>query len=725
MENIKYETFDLDNTETIQSKYVFITVTDINYVKLGKDYVLMLVMRTDIMSFSERHGKLEQFYKYCHHLLKTKKYIKICVITTHPHLCFLELYSELELFKYLYKVPFKYGTNSKCLLGISKFLSDLSKKYEIPIDLHIWGHHFDITDDIKKMFSDVQLVDFQTTTNIDFMSPNIFISSDDQTTFNICDQDMLFDNDSHTTDGIINGNDVIIIAKRVSNEICNDNIIKCSDIVELIFKLYNIYLSYSGLNNKESTKLFVNSFFSYYLKMLEKLSKITYNYIVPSYLKGVLNIIKEWNNISRSIPLTNVSEIDNFVHKMSVKHITHKKYLKMINKLSNNNDISQFKNNIDSIIEEIITETNNLDEDDIEKSLEIYHSTQSLTNWKDEIQEKSCIGILVNMHVPNHCRTGSNLDDIQFNSVTSTFMSISDYITILCSPENSKFTGNLNSENILDDPILGSGNFVLPIFINKYHWQIAKCYLPILLGLGISNNMLVHTEKMNHIYYSVLKCVTHKLFCGDDQLSSNLVNIWIVLFRTCSELSFNNRFHKGIEKHISNMLKIKTQLKCNIIFGQLLSVGFSINNLWFEMVELYLSNNLKKIITKENNTLILSEMIKNNDESLNDELDHVIQRINEHLTEIKENIITVYSGLQLIKILKEKSHGFVKFLKDIDTKSGVLSDDVEKIILDFSRKIKKADLDLTFTEIFVSNGKVNPYSNDKLKEEIVKIIFNI
>jgi len=183
----------------------------------------------------------------------------------------------------------------------------------------------------------------------------------------------------------------------------------------------------------------------------------------------------------------------------------------------------------------------------------------------------------------------------------------------------------------------------LPLYINKLHWKLAKEYCPILLSLCFSNNTEMYNTHMLNIYYvSIVNYFMNAVLEPDINVKKQLIKIWISLFRTCAEISFEQRYHKGIKKHIQALLKSQNNnLQLVMLAGQMMSTG--IND----------CDSFIKLVDKKN---------KN--------------------TCTKKLLMFGLAGIQMIEMLsKSVDGGFTKLLTQIDNSEGVLPDELENMIL--------------------------------------------
>jgi hypothetical protein len=226
----------------------------------------------------------------------------------------------------------------------------------------------------------------------------------------------------------------------------------------------------------------------------------------------------------------------------------------------------------------------------------------------------------------------------------------------------------------LNDRVLGSGNMVLPLYINKYHWKISKEYIPIILGMMITNNISLYSQHMDNIYYSVLFEFTKNMFLQENiKWSQSWIQTWISIFRTCFQISFDKRYHKGFVKYMDKLNNQKLGNKYNIMLGQIISTGYNdiniVNKIFIDHVKKLVMTYLNESGNAEYKNLFII-MVTTDDSQLQQELIHIYNRMN--VNEIFDNYIGVIFGMELIIFLKKSNKGILNFVKEIDNHYGVI-----------------------------------------------------
>jgi hypothetical protein len=276
------------------------------------------------------------------------------------------------------------------------------------------------------------------------------------------------------------------------------------DIYEKVFFTYNkniniksqitaiisdVHLK-SRMNNEELFKYEkIISHSANYLKHYENNQSYAYE------LKHQISIIKE-QQLSNSLSNSDSSELLfqkclQHNNSQSMKMKMHKTYITNIHKIRNRN----IRDN------DIEASTNKINE-----SLDFYTSTVSLNTWSDELEEQSCLGILLNIQCTKLSKMGIVSNNIFVNNFTNSLVSANQIIagqniflnTYNCL-DNGKYT-----RNILSGPGIGKGNATLPIYINEKHWYNAKLFIEECVSLAICQNSFSFKPLMIDVYFQVL-----------------------------------------------------------------------------------------------------------------------------------------------------------------------------------------------------------------------------
>lgn len=353
-------------------------------------------------------------------------------------------------------------------------------------------------------------------------------------------------------------------------------------------------------------------------------------------------------------------------------------------------------------------------------SLDFFESQITLSNWYDEIKNNCAMGVLFTSFASELTKKGvhgfGNITD-----VTSTFMPIIDFI----SNANEYFTkntqqyGDLNNTSIVMDSLIGSANSVLPIYIHKQHWIIAKTYLQPLLGILHSHSPFTYKKSYENIYHNIFIHMTHSLFNENKQyLNDKFVKLYFSIFRTCAEICFENKYNFGIKNlmnsYMSNPLNrmSKSYLDYNKLFTQILTTGYNISNLGTLLMHL-LEESIRLCVRKEKYTNAYFYEINNyidDNEKRHEEFDKLMENICELLQPTFETFIAYYKITSIFKEMVKKCGTYGQFIKQLDKNYGILSNELTELVI---KSITHNNENITF-EMFHNTVCQGPYNKNKI-----------
>lgn len=202
------------------------------------------------------------------------------------------------------------------------------------------------------------------------------------------------------------------------------------------------------------------------------------------------------------------------------------------------------------------------------ESLENTKSALTLTDWYEAMHDNDCMCITFNT-VPKPLNVIGNRQIIM-NGINDTFIPFT-------------YFAGLRKEIILTSPIirdraLGNVSYCLPVYICKEHWQISKKYYKAALSLAYSGGALYYQKVYQNLYYELLD------YAFMNFNSENGYKLLFLLWRTCVQITFENKYQRGIYKYVQNIMDNPENTSFDIIsiFMQILTSGFkfeSINDL--------------------------------------------------------------------------------------------------------------------------------------------------
>lgn len=592
MADVKYKKFFNNND------FLFLDVQ----LEHNNKKCLFILVNNWIKNYSEKIAVISNIFKLYH-----KNQCNIYIATVHPNFYIIKINSVKELLLYLCNISFTYGEQK--YFCYDKVNHELNTKIS-------WEKYVEDNDDLNLIIMDKH--------------NKIIVSSDIKLFFKNVSKINTIDIQINIDDSYFDINSI----KYKDDNIKHDNNVRTSDdIYELTYVAYGGYVfNHEKIITNEQLE-FACDMYKQFFDIIREYPGVTKDHSKNSgQLNTLVGFCKEWTHYITIIKnIHDDSLCNSYLKRLSMTHIAFNKYKKMINclKITNGKNI---ENKIEHLSNNIKEQIVNIKSDD-----SFFYSKYSLGGWKEEIAEKSCLGILMDVHVADYNRTGKWVDDVFFNNKTFIFLSAIDYINILNS--NEKFNGN--------PTIIGIENLLLPIYINRYHWEISKCYIPLLLGFTFANNSTMYDKKMENIYYVALVEYFYNIVKDGCNNRRQKFKIWTAILRTCMEISKENGYHKGFEKYMKSLEKCKN-IQINVLLGQAMSIGS--DNL----------NSINEIIKKCN--------------YMND-----------------EKIVMMHSGIKLISNLKQKTGGFKNLINVIDNNSGILPKNLEDFSFEFINTPKKLE----------------------------------
>ncbi len=340
-------------------------------------------------------------------------------------------------------------------------------------------------------------------------------------------------------------------------------------------------------------------------------------------------------------------------------------------------------------------------------SLELFESSITLSNWFDEVKNNCALGLLFNFESSDLTKKGVHGFGV-ISNISNTFMSITDFI----GNANDYFSnnrggfGDLNNVDVVKDSFVGEANAILPIYIHKQHWTIAKLYLKPLLGIIQAHSPFSYMKAHENIYFSVFVIMTQMLFSPKKEfLNNKFVQVYFSFFRTCAEICFENAYNFGIKNlmntYMNNPLNriSKSYLDYDKLFAQTLTTGYNITN-----IEIFLQYLLEEKIRlcvktqKYSNAYIesLTEML-NDSEKLNNEFDVVINHICNSINFDIKIFAAFYKINKIFRGMINLGSTYGQFIKHLDKNYGVLDDVLTEYVI---KSIISTKDNITFEEFY-------------------------
>ncbi len=495
--------------------------------------------------------------------------------------------------------------------------------------------------------------------------------------------------------------------------------IKCLDKFEYLKLLYyieSLLLNNLCVNNfspsTEQNEIIVSIINNVSINGIENYNQQLQN-IFKSYKNTIKDILNRHSNLLIKFPIDKLSpELSTSYIKYVLEFysiiypkINYYKSLNASDKIQKNKQ----KNIFESTSEIKINNIKNMEIEPEDISCEYLTSSLTITNWKEEYDNANPFGFLIKYN-PNKLSYKGIFDlnssilktypNMIVNNVTTNFVPLYDYYQIIlfdyekkdndgneneASNDNEKKTFNISQFSIPDN-IHGDGNVLLPIYINKNHWELTKSLWS--YHLSFINNCFEqeYNVKMDNIYFlTILKFLNNLKNINDKNNVKLMIRLFGYLLRTCIQILIDNKFMHSIKndykKYLDCVLNLDT-LEKNSTFSDLM----------VRIIQLIISNgidyseletDLNKITTFIFKKYIISNYKmdfwdKINNPNCSNELKKIeLEQLSNNV--IQENICWLYLEFDLKlfnKIIKSiySLNGFNQFVKQIDKTNGCLED---------------------------------------------------
>jgi len=465
------------------------------------------------------------------------------------------------------------------------------------------------------------------------------------------------------------------------------------------FTLPYILKNIDGIKNISSYSKFTNKNIKELLLAFEVM--LIHNEPI-SNLKNLLKIettvpeiLAEIKCIIRHIPLDDICkikaniDITKILVKLSQRVLLKdKKYIKRLkSSLKNKSYIVNEIENISKLlktskIKNFIKNCENNNHITFKKACEFYYSIISCSNWFDELKDGSPMGLLINLQ-PYHGTILGFSDKCFIKTVSLTIYPINDYFELLNSKFNSEKHLNLY-HNIIEGRAIGETNMILPLYINKYHWIIARKYYDITMGLSLTHNPL-YFNKRNRLYIlSIFMTMMRKTFYEENHNNGKWIQYLISVLRTCAEICFELKYNRGIRKHIVNYLKSPKEFKhhddyINVI-NQCIVTGYILEEIQIKKLIDIIYGKVMHCIAKTNNI---------SNENL----------ILEYIKEDKKNLTSFYHMNGMMRKILNYYGSYSKFIKKMEQNFGLIDDELVEKLTDYI----KNNFQINVRKLFINN----------------------
>ena len=337
----------------------------------------------------------------------------------------------------------------------------------------------------------------------------------------------------------------------------------------------------------------------------------------------------------------------------------------------------------------------------LNKSKDFFTSMITCTNWVEELEENSVMGLILKVSTNNISKFGY-ATNINITNITTSFLPVSCYFDILDNYISDKLGNNcnINNSNIVFGTAIGNGNCIIPLYINKQHWKCSKKMLNPILGIIMAHNPFLYLKYHLKFMFRLMTDMNKELIIS--HITLNKISCYWALFRTVAEISFEKKYNRGIKKivneYINNPLKriMNNEYDYTIMLGQIICTGYILEQSTAnKLVEFILQELFRKILFKmiQNKKLSIKFSLSNKLEIRNTiDNEDLLNYIND---DIKIHIKYLYSFLVLNKSLSDllsKIGGYNQLIKLLDNNYGLMP---EKNNIEF-RNILKSNMGSNF-----------------------------
>jgi len=285
--------------------------------------------------------------------------------------------------------------------------------------------------------------------------------------------------------------------------------------------------------------------------------------------------------------------------------------------------LKDFDSRIKNIVETLDIKRN------IEKSKKLYFSVITQTDWYEElIESNSCMGLLVRVNSGYMGKLGYSLSDITVSSVTQTVVPAKQIFDIhnMYHKITGTYDDGFKRVPLISGNGVGNGNSVIPLYINKYHWQVAKHYLRPMLGITVSQNPATYTQNHINILFKILMKMVSMTFT-ESLLSDRWIHLLFSLYRTCYQVVIERQMAQRIRSQVKNFMddvgkRTPTHLESLSVFmGKLLTLGCKFKSIDSKglFMEYLLEEGIRRNLIKERlltsimGFFLFSDMVQNYD----------------------------------------------------------------------------------------------------------------
>jgi hypothetical protein len=300
--------------------------------------------------------------------------------------------------------------------------------------------------------------------------------------------------------------------------------------------------------------------------------------IKKKYLKCPLII--PINEIPTEYNESNIKYIMEFYQQIYPKLINYHLNLNIKNLYLPNNYITT-KLNFNKIKNHNFIDKSTLTDD----SVNFLSSNLTMTDWVDEFNDYNPFGFLIKFNISKFGYKGlidenSTLikwyPNLVVGSISNNCVSVNDYYQlVLADLDNINENGFEDGQEykiisqkeflklndfVIIDKINGDTNVVLPIYINKKHWDLTKLFWNYHITFIFNTFEYNYNKKMDNIYFLVL-LKNYNIFTDQTKLTYSNIRVFFYYLRTCIELMLQNKYISSVQNDVDRLFNQLTLTK--------------------------------------------------------------------------------------------------------------------------------------------------------------------
>lgn len=220
--------------------------------------------------------------------------------------------------------------------------------------------------------------------------------------------------------------------------------------------------------------------------------------------------------------------------------------------------VIKLKNNIDTCITKYILPNKNIIDEE-----SFYCSIINQSTYQEEIKNGDVLGLLVNISYENTTRCIA-LEDIEIRDISLSFIFFSEIINAQKHYYSKffNFDDGLETDNhAISGNGLGRGNTIIPLYIDKPHFNLVKLLYKSILGFTV-NQDLFSFHKNYYLLPLLVFAKYNVLLFTEFNFNDRAIQIWLDLYKTCKEIynEYIQQYRYYLAPH-TNLEKLVTDYK--------------------------------------------------------------------------------------------------------------------------------------------------------------------